>query len=81
MTDLQTGQPAAPAPVSAPQRSSPTTIRELAPWIVLVIVAVLAVLGKYASVDASVIQLLATIAGICGGVLKVADSFVRKADA
>jgi len=71
MTDT-TGPTAEPAPQRA--RVSPTTTREMAPWVVLVIVAVLAVGAKCINADASVLQLLATIAGICGGVLKVADT-------
>lgn len=76
MTD-PTGQPAEAAPVRA---NSPTTIRELAPWLVLSAVAILAVGAKCIGTDASVLQLLATIAGICGGVLKVADNRTQKAD-
>jgi hypothetical protein len=45
----------------------------MAPWVVLIVVAILAVGAKCIGADASVLQLLATIAGICGGVLKVAD--------
>jgi Flp pilus assembly protein protease CpaA len=52
----------------------------MAPWVVLVIVAILAVCGKWTGADTSMIQLLATIAGICGGVLKVADNLLRKSD-
>jgi hypothetical protein len=72
MTDTPLGQPAAPAPPPS-NRPSPTTIREMAPWVVLVTVAILAVGAKCIGTDASVLQLLATVAGICGGVLKVAD--------
>jgi hypothetical protein len=61
-----------------PARGMPTTIRELAPWVVLIIVAILAVGAKCIGADASVLQLRATIAGICGGVLKVADNLARK---
>jgi hypothetical protein len=78
MTDTPTGQPAEAAPARARSQIAPTTLREMAPWGVLVIVAFLAVAAKCINADASVIQLLATIAGICGGVLKVADNMLRK---
>jgi len=71
MSDETTGPPAEAAPVRA--RWAPTTVREMAPWVVLIVVAILAVGAKCIGADASVLQLLATIAGICGGVLKVAD--------
>jgi hypothetical protein len=78
MTDQPLGQPAS---VPAPDRSGRTTVREMAPWCVLIIVAILAVGAKCIGTDASVLQLLATVAGICGGVLKVADNAPRKSDA
>lgn len=70
MTDTTTPVEAAPAPA---RPWAPTTVREMAPWVVLIVVAILAVGAKCIGADASVLQLLATIAGICGGVLKVAD--------
>lgn len=47
----------------------PSTLRDLAPWFVLLVVAVLGVFAKTVGADPSVFQLLSTIAGVAGGAL------------
>ncbi len=44
-----------------------TTLRDLAPWFVLLAVVVAGVAGKVLGADAAYWQLLSGVAGICGG--------------
>lgn len=46
-----------------------TTLHDLAPWVVLIIVVAAAVASKLVQADPAVFQLLSTVAGICGGAL------------
>ena len=47
----------------------PTTIRDMAPWVVLGIMIPGALAARAMNADPAVFQLLSTIAGICGGAL------------
>lgn len=46
-----------------------TTLRELAPWAVLIVVVVVSMVAHALNADPQVFQLLGTVAGICGGAI------------
>ena len=46
-----------------------TSIRDMAPWLVLLLMIPAALSAKTMNADPAVFQLLSTIAGICGGAL------------